>query len=203
MAGRRSLVRALGVWVNGLRAGEWRIPARGDMELTYDEAWHASAEGRPLSLSLPFALDHAPLKGRAVENYFDNLLPDAEPIRRRLRERFRLTTRDTFDLLAAIGRDCIGAVQLLDADAAPPNIETIESKTLTETQVAALLRDTAADAALNTIANNEPFRLSLAGAQEKTALLRHKNRWHLPLNTTPTTHIFKLPLGEEIGRAHV
>jgi serine/threonine-protein kinase HipA len=39
------------------------------------------------------------------------------------------------------------------------------------------------------------FRLSIAGAQEKTALLWHKKRWNIPTGTTPTTHIFKLPLG--------
>jgi serine/threonine-protein kinase HipA len=41
----------------------------------------------------------------------------------------------------------------------------------------------------------EEFRISIAGAQEKTALLRHEGHWHLPLRATPTTHIFKLPLG--------
>ncbi|MCP4232256.1 MAG: type II toxin-antitoxin system HipA family toxin, partial [Aestuariibacter sp.] len=39
------------------------------------------------------------------------------------------------------------------------------------------------------------FRISLAGAQEKTALLWHNNGWHRPVGTTPTTHIFKLPIG--------
>lgn len=33
------------------------------------------------------------------------------------------------------------------------------------------------------------------GAQEKTALLFHDNRWCHPLGSTPTPHIFKLPLG--------
>jgi serine/threonine-protein kinase HipA len=39
------------------------------------------------------------------------------------------------------------------------------------------------------------LRVSIAGAQEKTALLRIGQRWHRPLGATPTTHIFKLPLG--------
>ena len=37
--------------------------------------------------------------------------------------------------------------------------------------------------------------MSIAGAQEKTALLRHENQWVLPRGSTPTTHILKLPLG--------
>ena len=39
------------------------------------------------------------------------------------------------------------------------------------------------------------FRISIPGAQEKTALLFHRNRWYRPTGATPTTHILKLPLG--------
>jgi serine/threonine-protein kinase HipA len=45
---------------------------------------------------------------------------------------------------------------------------------------------------------NDPdndFRISLAGAQEKDAFLRWGDRWLKPRGATPTTHIFKLPLG--------
>jgi serine/threonine-protein kinase HipA len=42
---------------------------------------------------------------------------------------------------------------------------------------------------------DEEFRISLAGAQEKTALLRHNDQWLVPHGSTPTTHIMKLPLG--------
>ena len=35
----------------------------------------------------------------------------------------------------------------------------------------------------------------MAGAQEKTAFLWHNNQWCLPLGSTPTTHLFKLPMG--------
>ena len=43
--------------------------------------------------------------------------------------------------------------------------------------------------------DDDDFRLSLAGAQEKTALLFHDGRWMRPHGATPTTHILKLPLG--------
>jgi serine/threonine-protein kinase HipA len=113
MAGRKPHSRALSVWVNGVRMGIWRIPTRGPMELAYDPEWAASDVSRPLSLSLPIPLDNAPLKGDRVLNYFDNLLPDSEAIRKRIGRRFRTDTLDAFDLLQAIGRDCVGAVQLL------------------------------------------------------------------------------------------
>jgi serine/threonine-protein kinase HipA len=117
--GRKSHARALSVWVNGKLAGEWRIPARGETEFQYDSTWVESEEGRPLSLSLPFSLDRGSIKGRPVECYFDNLLPDADLIRKRVQDRFHTESRDAFDLLAAIGRDCVGAVQLLASDDQP------------------------------------------------------------------------------------
>jgi len=42
---------------------------------------------------------------------------------------------------------------------------------------------------------SDELRLSVAGAQEKTAFLWHNNQWCLPLGSTPTTHLFKLPMG--------
>lgn len=38
-------------------------------------------------------------------------------------------------------------------------------------------------------------RVSLPGAQEKTALLKRDGVWQRPLGATPTTHILKLPMG--------
>ena len=43
--------------------------------------------------------------------------------------------------------------------------------------------------------DSEDLRISLAGAQEKTALLWHNGGWMRPHGSTPTTHILKLPLG--------
>ncbi|WP_206518639.1 HipA domain-containing protein [Stakelama tenebrarum] len=43
---------------------------------------------------------------------------------------------------------------------------------------------------------DDAFRISIAGAQEKTALLWWQDRWHKPLGTTATTHIFKPRIGE-------
>jgi serine/threonine-protein kinase HipA len=192
--GRPSRTRVLAVWANGVRVAAWRIPARGDMELQYDTAWRESAAGRPLSLSLPLGLDDSPLKGQAVASYFDNLLPDSSDIRQRLAQRFRTPSTDPFDLLQAIGRDCVGAVQLLPEDAEPAGFAAIEGDPLSEEQVAAHLRGMVAPGAPGQ-GGFEDFRISIAGAQEKTALLWHGGRWLMPRGATPTTHILKLPLG--------
>ncbi|HEU5076235.1 MAG TPA: type II toxin-antitoxin system HipA family toxin [Polyangiaceae bacterium] len=192
--GRPSQSRALGVWANGIYVGRWIIPRNAPMEFAYDEAWVSSPEGRPLSLSLPFTLNALAVTGERVGNYFDNLLPDSEPIRRRIASRYGVAGRDPFDLLAAIGRDCVGAVQLLPVGEVPQDVHTIRTKTLRDADVEQLLRGIP-HADLPALTVESDFRISLAGAQEKTALTLRRGRWCVPLGSTPTTHIFKLPLG--------
>jgi len=163
------------------------------MQFQYDAEWLQADEARPLSLSLPLVPDRAARKGSAVEAYFDNLLPDSEPIRRRLQERFRTASRSAFDLLAAIGRDCVGAVQLLAPDATPTDLHKIDATALNDSAIARELG--AVTSPNNPSDSDEEFRISIAGAQEKTAFLKHNGRWCRPMGSTPTTHIFKLPLG--------
>lgn len=194
--GRRSHLRALDVWMNGLLVGQWRLPAHGPMEFAYDTAWLAAPESRPLSLSLPMNFDGVPLRGERVGNFFDNLLPDSEPIRRRLQSRFKTQSRNAFDLLAAIGRDCVGAVQLLPSSATPGDVFLTQVEPLDDSEIEHWLQRAASGN--NTVPlheDEEDFRISIAGAQEKTAFTWHDGRWCRPLGSTPTTHIFKLPLG--------
>jgi serine/threonine-protein kinase HipA len=193
--GRQTHSRALSVWANGERVGVWRLPTRGPMEFAYDPAWVASSVGRPLSLSLPFAPSNAVHKGPRVLNYFDNLLPDSEAIRKRIAQRYQTDTLDAFDLLQAIGRDCVGAVQLLAVDDAPAGVERIEGTPLSDSEIETMLARTVSNAAPGASGEADDFRISLAGAQEKTALLWHDSKWQRPHGATPTTHIFKLPLG--------
>lgn len=182
------------VWMNGRRVGVWS-QARGTSSFQYDPAWTAAADRRRLSLSLDFSPDNTPHKGAVVDDYFANLLPDSEPIRKRLQSRFGTESRDAFTLLKAIGRDCVGAVQLLPEDENPVEVEKVKFEVLDEAGVERAIAATLSDGRILGQANDEEFRISIAGAQEKTALLRHKGRWCRPLGATPTTHILKLPLG--------
>jgi len=196
---RPSRSRALDVWANGTKVGRWAIPSAGPMAFTYDAAWVASKEGRPLSLSLPITLDQLTVSGERVATYFDNLLPDSEPIRRRIQSRFSLPAREPFDLLAAIGRDCVGAVQLLPEGEAPQDVFAIHAEALSDSRIEQLLRGVSRPA--SSLDDADDLRISLAGAQEKTALTFHRRRFCLPHGSTPTTHIFKLPLGLVGNRA--
>ena len=199
--GRKSHSRSLSIWANGIRVGTWTIPARGETRLQYDPDWVRSDVGRPLSLSLPFNLENRPLRGPAISNYFDNLLPDCEPIRKRVADRFKTGSTDPFDLLKAIGRDCVGAVQLLGEDEMPEGVDRVEGKPLAEADIERHLVEVVAPGRFGAPKNpDDDLRISLAGAQEKTALLWWDTKWQVPHGATPTTHIFKLPLGLVGGR---
>lgn len=192
--GRRSRLRVLAVWMNGERVGEWRVPASGAQEFVYAESWLASPSVRPISLSLPLRPSREPYR-TGVESFFANLLPDNRQILERIQRRFRTDSLSAFDLLREIGRDCAGALQLLPADETPDKARRITGVRLSRSAVGKLLARSVVAPLGQDEPDEEAFRISIAGAQEKTALLWHEGAWHLPTGTTPTTHIFKLPLG--------
>ncbi|HEU4602049.1 MAG TPA: type II toxin-antitoxin system HipA family toxin [Steroidobacteraceae bacterium] len=191
----------LNVWMNGEHVGQWSTLRTGTSVFRYSESWTQSAYSRPLSVSLPITADRE-LRGSVVENYFDNLLPDSVELRRRMRSHYGARSLSPFDLLAAAGRDCVGAVQLLEPKQEPLGWNRIEANRLSEADVAELLRGVGAPVLGVHRADTQDFRISIAGAQEKTALLHYSGAWHIPKNSTPTTHILKLPLGL-IGGARV
>lgn len=192
--GRTMQSRSLSVWSNGERVGTWTIPARGETQFLYDRAWRTSALGRPLSLSLPYTGDQ-PLRGDVVRAFFDNLLPDSEAIRKRLAMRYKLASIEAFDLLQEIGRDCVGAIQLLKEDEAPTDVMRIDATPMSEEDVEKHLIQITQAGLIGRDDAQDELRISLAGAQEKTALLWHNGAWMRPHGATPTTHILKLPLG--------
>src|SRR5215471_4025589 len=122
--GRRSQSRGLSVWMNGELVGEWRRPAGGGQEFLYAESWLASPAARPISLAMPLRPSEEPYRA-GVEAFFDNLLPDSRQIRERIQRRFHTASTGAFDLLEEIGRDCVGALQLLPMDYAPTDIRQI------------------------------------------------------------------------------
>ncbi len=184
----------LEVWTNGVHVGRWEVSG-AEHRFEYDVGWLRHPAGRPLSLSMSFAPDNPAYRGDVVRDFFDNLLPDSAAIRRRIQQKFGTAGTGAFEMLGAIGRDCVGAVQLMPPGQEPQGWDRIDAQALDDEGV-----EFAIDTAL---AGERPLgqtqevdlRISIAGAQEKTALLLHEGRWCRPLGATPSTHIFKLPLG--------
>lgn len=192
-------LRELWVWMNGEHVGVWHRGRTGNHRFTYESTWLNSPRVRPLSLSMPMTPDRT-VSGEIVVNYFDNLLPDDDRIRRRVATRFRTSSTEAFELLQAIGRDCVGAVQLLPPDRAPTGFDNVDCEPMSDAAVEQHLHGVVANPGLGADQNVDDFRISIAGAQEKTALLRLDGQWCKPLGATPTTHIIKLPLGLVGGR---
>ncbi|MDP9142424.1 MAG: HipA domain-containing protein, partial [Pseudomonadota bacterium] len=183
--------------MNGEPVGQWIAPPSDPQTFSYTPEWIASRRARPLSLSMPLGPEGTLYRGPVVERFFENLLPDNKAIRERIRQRFNAPSGRAFDLLAEIGRDCIGAIQLTSEDQIPPDPRKTDGIPLDADDIARLLRHTLSGPTLGrSDFDDEDFRISLAGAQEKTALLRHGGQWLRPVGATPTTHILKLPIGE-------
>jgi len=182
---------SLFIYMNGYEVGEYIQHRSGAQEFIYCDNWLNNKSAVPLSLSLP--LTDKSHKGDNVYNYFDNLLPDSAEIRNRIQSRFDAKTNRPFDLLAQIGMDCVGAIQLM-SERTEVDVKNIQGEPLNESEIAKNLRN------YQTLplgmSRDEEFRISIAGAQEKTALLWHNDQWQRPVGATPTTHIFKLPIGK-------
>lgn len=188
--GRKRKGAELFVCMNGEKVGLLSRASSGKLSFRYDRGWLGNEAGRPLSLSMP--LTEQPYSGDTVENFFDNLLPDSQPIRNRIQRRFGAGSNRAFDLLWHIGRDCVGAIQLFPEDIRR-DVQKIESEPLDDAAISKTLKN------YRTMPlgmqEGKDFRISVAGAQEKTAFLKRDQEWHRPLGSTPTSHIFKLPIG--------
>jgi serine/threonine-protein kinase HipA len=193
--GLHSHSRSLSLWANGEFVGRWTINANGESELQYARAWRESKRGCPISLSLPFGHSDELLKGPSVSYYFDGLLPDSETLRKRAAARFRTGSIEAFDLLSAIGRDCVGALQFLPDNAVPESIDKVEGVVVDEEAIERRLLNVVSDDRFRNETDLDDFRISLPGAQEKDAFLWWDGQWMKPRGSTPTTHIFKLPIG--------
>jgi serine/threonine-protein kinase HipA len=190
--GRRRSYKPLNVFLNGRLVGQLLRESSGAISFAYAQEWLAWESALPLSLSLPLREDR--YVGAPVIAVFENLLPDSEPIRRRVAERVGAQGTDAFSLLSEIGRDCVGAMQFLGDDEEPQPAGTLTGEPLSDEQIGAILKDL--DVTPLGIRRENDFRISVAGAQDKTALLYHEGRWIAPSGTTPTTHIFKPQIGK-------
>jgi serine/threonine-protein kinase HipA len=189
--GRPPIIRRLDVRINGRLAGEYRYNPSGGVSFAYDANWLAWEFAFPIARQLP--LMETPQSGSHVNAVFENLLPDNTDLRRRIAERTEARSDRPHDLLAVIGRDCIGAMQFLPRGVDPGDPFRIEGAPQTEAEIAATIRDLATSPL--GLGADDTFRISLAGAQEKTAFLWHEGTWLKPTGLTPTTHIFKRRMG--------
>jgi serine/threonine-protein kinase HipA len=187
------MIEQLEVLIGGREVATLQRGARGRWSLRYASSWRHDRSAFPLSLSMPLAArEHG---HEILEAWVWNLLPDNTAVLDRWARRFQVSARNPFALVAHVGEDCPGAVQIVR----PERVEVLERQEpfqvdwLTDVQVAERLALLERDhAAWRTPQDTGWF--SLAGAQPKTALLWHEGRWAVPRGRTPTTHILKPPI---------
>lgn len=190
---RKRAYPPLGVYLNARLVGRLRRETSGAIDFQYDAGWLAWEQTFPVSLSLPLREDR--YVGEPVIAVFDNLLPDNDDIRRRITERSRANGTDAYHLLAAIGRDCVGALQFLPEGVDPGKAGEIVARPVSDADIARTLANLAS-APLG-LGEDQEFRISIAGVQDKTAFLHWKGAWYQPQGTSATTHIFKPPIGHD------
>ncbi len=179
--------------MNGRPVGQLSKQASGAIEFQYAQEWLDQRNAIPLSLSMPLRED--PYRGEPVVAVFDNLLPDIEALRRKVAEKVGAPGTDSFSLLGVIGRDCIGALQFLPEDAVgKATTNELAREPVDERQIEEMLANLS-KAPLG-LGPDDAFRISIAGAQEKTALHWYEGQWYRPTGTTPTTHILKTRWGQ-------
>jgi serine/threonine-protein kinase HipA len=182
------------VALNGRVVGLLDRAPNGAISFTYEKEWLAdSRRAIPVSLSLPLREER--YTGADVSAFFDNLLPDNDQIRRKVAAKVGAQGTDAFSLLNQIGRDCVGALQFVpegDEITPPTRPEYLQ---LSDADVAEIIRNLATAPLGVRPSGERELRISIAGAQEKTALFWNDG-WCLPKGTTPTTHILKPGLGK-------
>ena len=189
---RKPLHTPLRVLLNNRLVGHLFKEPSGAVSFRYDDGWLSWDNAIPLSMSLPLRED--PYRGEPVAAVFENLLPDSEILRRRVAERVGARGADAYSLLSRIGRDCVGAMQFIPQDEGTDNDATgIRGSVINDQEIEKLLKNLVR-APLG-VGGDSDFRISVAGAQKKTALLQYNGKWWKPHGTTPTTHILKPQIG--------
>lgn len=182
--------------VNGRIVARLGQDSGGRYQLRYDEAWREAPGSFPLSLSLP--LTRAEHTDAAVRAYLANLLPDNSAIISAWARRFQVSAGNPLALLAHVGEECPGALQLLSPERADEVLsrgggDDSAVEWLSEKEVARRLRTLGREPAAWR-EPGDPGQFSLAGAQPKIALLFRDGRWGIPSGRVPTTHILKPPV---------
>jgi serine/threonine-protein kinase HipA len=184
--------RTLLVYLDGTLIGTATQSSQGSLGFSYDNEYTDRADPTPLSLSLPILSNRH--RDKAVRAYLEGLLPDSEGARQRWAREYHVAPNNPFALLAHVGRDAAGAVQLLppEADPADARARTGDIEWVSDADFVDLVQNLAAHQS-----DWDPGRFggrwSLAGAQPKIALFRDRRsgQFGIPRDSTPTTVIVK------------
>lgn len=175
--------KRLAVWLHG-RHVAWLTGTslRPKLEYVPEVVGEYGVGAVILSLSLP--LQRGSIAGPEVFNFFDGLLPEGQ-VRAHLASMAKTSTTDIKSLLATVGADCAGAVQVLSEGVDPSGAgELLE---MSEREVVSVVES------LPTwdLPDDYAIATSLGGVQSKVLLTRRGADWCWPASGAASTHIIK------------
>ncbi len=145
-------------------------------------AWLRSPTRFAISQSLPLRVEPF---GVEAERFFGNLLPEGG-VRTAVCRRLGISEDNDFALLRAIGRECAGALRIVEDDGV-----TEAPHAYRRLRDADLERWATSGAYAGAV--GAELRLSLAGAQDKLGVRVDGDKLLLPEQGSPSTHLLKLP----------
>jgi len=178
-------VDALNIFFNQTQVGVLSLDDKRLFSFSYSEKWLNDPGAFPLSISLP--LGTTLFKDQKTRSFFANLLPESA-VRELIARRLGISKKNDFMLLERIGGECAGAITILPESITPESWHQYTYRILSESELAELIKTILKRPLLS---GEEGIRISLAGAQEKLALLFKESRFHIPLNGAPSNCILK------------
>lgn len=182
-----SAPRRLALLLAGRVVAHVERPRSGTVRLTY-ESDARGPDDTPVSLSLPPVV--GTFVGEPVETFLWGLLPDNDRALRAIALRHGADGRDPLSMLAAVGRDCAGAVQFC----LPEEVDEVVARTesllrLSDADIEMRLSELRTDEDAGWVMPGEHW--SLGGSQQKIALRRSGDEWFEAQGAAATSHILK------------
>ena len=141
---------------------------------------------KQLSLALPIRREM--YLNKDCKGFFNGLLPESEHVRISIGKKYGINPKNDFSLLNAIGYDCDGAVAFFEDT--PTNLKEyyeIKGNVLSNDELEKYIKELPK----KPLALGSDKRLSLAGAQDKTAVIMINDKIAIPNDNVPSTHILK------------
>jgi len=179
----------LEVWLDRDLVGELSYdPSSNRFAFDYVSAWRSRPHPYPLGPTLPLAPAPATLDEHSarVRQFFENLLPEGQALDDAANA-YRVSKANLTGLLIALGRETAGAVRLVIPDAQGQDNE--RRRLLTREELSERIR---ARPQLPFTVWDGKVRLSIAGFQDKLAVLDDEGVWYLVEGPDlASTHILK------------